>query len=133
MDSFTYTVTLVVGILAVVFSVAVTIGAIYAIAVWYPRRVNEKVAALKARGKEGSATILRLPPRRKDAGESNAMYRRMTIGLEIRVPGIETYEIDKDFNIPTSHIRLLEIGKIVPVWIDPQNPRNPDKIVIHIE
>jgi len=27
----------------------------------------------------------------------------------------------------------LEIGKIVPVWIDPHNPHDPNKIVIHIE
>jgi len=133
MDSFTYTITLVVGILIALFSIAATAGAIYAIAVWYPRRVNERVAELKTRGKQGEATILRLPHRKMNGAGSNALYKIVSIGLEIRVPGVEPYEIDKVFTIPTGYVRYLEIGKIVPVWIDPHNPHDPNKIVIHIE
>ena len=134
MDGFTYTITLVVGIFVALFSIVLTAGAIYAIAVWYPRRVNKRVAELKTRGKPGEATILRLPRAdMRDAARTNAMFKLVEIGLEIRVPGVETYEIDKVFTIPSGFERHLALGKIVPVWIDPNNPHNPDKIVIHIE
>lgn len=134
MDSFTYTITLVVGILLGIVSLIIVAGAIYAIAIWYPRHVNKKVAALKASGRQGEATILRLPEAKmKRRANTDALYTFIEIGLEIRVPEVEIFEIDKVFTIPTSFVSYLETGKKVPVWIDPHNPRNPDKIVIHIE
>ena len=133
MDSFTYTITLIVGIFFGVVSIALIAGAVYAIGIWYPRQVAKEEAALKASGRQGEATILRLPRSDMRSMGRDALYTGVTIGLEIRVPGVETYEIDKYFMLPTSSLRDLKIGKIVPVWIDPDNPRNPDKIVIHVE
>lgn len=134
MDSFTYTITLVVGIIMAIVSIVIVAGAIYAIGIWYPRQINQKVAALKAAGRQGEATILRLPESKtKRRANTDALYTFIEIGLEIRVPGFETFEIDKVFTIPTSFVSYLEIRKKMPVWIDPQAPRNPEKIVIHIE
>ena len=133
MDSFTYIITLVVGIIIALVSLVLIGGAIYAIAIWYPRRINKKVTELKSSGRQGEATIIRLPRSKMGRVQSRALYTFVKIGLEIRVPGVEAYEIDKVFTIPTSWVSYLEIGKIVPVWIDPNNPLNPDKIVVHIE
>lgn len=134
MSESTYIITLIAGIILGIVSLVIIAGAVYAIGIWYPRQVNERVARLKASGRQGEAVIVRLP--RSDMrgyGSHEAMYKLVAIGLEIRVPGVETYEIDKTFTIPSGYVRYLEIGKIVPVWIDPNNPRNTDSIVIHIE
>ena len=134
MSDSTYIITLIAGIIMGVVSLVIIAGAVYAIAIWYPRQVDKRVAELKRSGKQGEATILRLP--RSDMrgyGSSDAMYKLVSVGLEIRVPGVEPYEIDKVFTIPSGFVRELQVGKIVPVWIDPNNPRNTERIVIYIE
>lgn len=89
---------------------------------------------LKSKGKQGEATIIRLPGHKlgPQPGRSS-VFTRVTIGLEIRVPGIETYQVDKLFTFPTHALGLLDVGKVVAVWGDPKEPRNLDKIVIHVE
>ena len=133
MDGFTYTITLVVGIVMGIVSLVIIAGAIYAIGIWYPRQLEQRNAELKARGRLGEATILRLPRAKMSGAGSSALYRLVSIGLEVRVPGVEVFEIDKVFTLPTSSLRHLELGKKVPVWIDPNNPRNLDAIVIDVE
>jgi hypothetical protein len=49
------------------------------------------------------------------------------IGLEIRVPEDDTFQVDTLFNIPTSALDGLELGRVVGVWVDPREPDNPDK------
>lgn len=132
MDNFTYTITLAAGILAAVFTIGV-IAAFFAFVGRYSREAEKKEAELKANGRQGEATIIRLPRSRMDAAGSSAMYKIIQIGLEIRVPGVAPYEIDKDFTLIKSAVRHLEIGKTIKVWIDPHNPRNPDSIVFEVE
>ena len=90
--------------------------------------------ALKASGKQGEATIIRLPDHRlgPPPGRSS-VFTMVPIGLEIRVPGLETYKVDKTFTIPTHALDLLEEGTVVPVWVDSNNPRDLDKIVIDLK
>lgn len=134
MDTTTSIITIIVGTCAVLFSIAVFAGALYGILVWYPRKRQERVDDLKSKGKQGEATIIRLPDHKlgPPPGKSS-VFTIVTIGLEIRVPGIETYEVDKRFTFPTHALGLLKVGKTVAVWIDPKEPHNLDKIVIHVE
>jgi len=120
------------GFCIVVFTVIVIGIAVYGMLVWYPRRKQKSIDTKKASGKQGEATIIRLP-KLNPYSSSKSLYRLVKIGLEIRVPGLETYEVDKTFTIPTGAVRMLEEGKVVPVWVDPNNPRNLDKIVIEIK
>ena len=101
---------------------------------WYPRYRQKKVEAIKAAGRQGEATILRLPD--YELGNypgRRAVLTRVQIGLEIEVPRIHTYEVDRVFTIPTSALDRLGKGKVVAVWVDPRDPRNPNKIVIDIK
>lgn len=132
MDPTTAMITTVVSICVVLFGIVAVLGSLYGILVWYPRYRQKKVDALKVSGRQGEATIIRLPEHisRKSA---RAVFTLIPIGLEIRVMGLETYEVDKVFTMPSSAVRQLQVGKVVPVWVDPNEPRNLDKIVIHIK
>lgn len=115
-----------VGVIAVV-------AFFYFALVWLPRYQQQKVDHLKAKGKQGEATIIGLPKHKlgPQPGRSS-MFTLVPIQLEIRVPGIETYVVEKTFTFPTSSLGLLEEGKVVAVWVDPKAPRDVSKIVIHV-
>ena len=134
MGTTTTMITTVMSICIIAFGIAAFAGALYGILVWYPRRRQQRVDDLKSRGKQGEATIIRLPDHKlgPPPGKS-AVFTVVPIGLEIRVPGIETYEVDKRFTFPTHALGLLEVGKVVAVWVDPKAPRDLDKIVIDVK
>lgn len=112
---------------------AVLVGAaLYALLILLPRTINNRVDRLKASGRQGRAVILRVPESISDNSHRRSMYTLVTIGLQIDVPGVEIYEVDKTFTFPTGHLSSLEVGKEVAVWIDPKNPRDTSKIVIHV-
>jgi hypothetical protein len=133
MDTTTSLITTVASICIVLFGILAVAGSLYGMLVWYPRYRQRRIDALKASGRQGEATIIRLPnhklgppPRR------SSVFTMVPIGLQIRVLGIEPYEVDKVFTVPTHALGSLEVGKVVAVWVDPKEPRNLDKIVIHI-
>ena len=134
MDNFTFLITIFLSVCIALFGLMAVGASIYGILVWYPRHQQKRIDALKASGRQGEATIIRLPahPLRPAPGRS-PVFTRVRIGLEIRVIGIETYEVDKLFSIPTHLLSSLNTGKVVAVWVDPQQPRNLDKIVIHLD
>ena len=134
MDPTTSMITTIASICIMLFGVIAVAGSLYGILVWYPRHRQQRVDQLKATGRQGEAKILRLPEHELGPlpGRSS-VFTRVSIGLEIRVPGIEPYEVDKVFTFPTHALGKLETGRFVAVWIDPQQPRNLDKIVIHVE
>ena len=101
--------------------------------VWYPEQRKKRIEALKAAGRKGEATIIGLDERfLRQSSTRRALFQMVPIGLEIRVPGMEPYQVDKVFTIPSSAVRELQVGKVVPVWVDPKEPHNLDKIVIDI-
>jgi len=116
------------------FGIVVVVGGIYAILVWYPAYRQKRVDIRKANGRQGEATIVRLPDYELQPYTTRrAVFTLVNIGLEIRVPGIEPYEIDKVFSVPTQALYLLKKDKVVPVWVDPNEPRDLDNIVIDIK
>ena len=132
MDPTTPTIVMVASICIILFAIAAVAGSMYGILVWYPAYRKSKVEALKTSGRQGEATILRLPVRVQQ-GSGRAMFTLVPIGLEIRVLGLEPYEVNKAFTVPSSALKDLKVGRIIPVWVDPEQPRNLDKIVIHLE
>lgn len=134
MDTTTSVITLVAGACITLFSVMAVAGAAYGILIWYPAYRRKKVDALKASGRQGRGTILRVPDHNyRDRSGRHSLYTMVTIGLEIDVPGVDVYQVDKMFTFPTSSLDLLEEGKTVDVWIDPKNPRDLDKIVMDVK
>lgn len=133
MDSTTTFITTVTSVCIVTFAIAAVVGFFYFALVWLPRYQQQKVDGLKAKGKQGDATIIGLPKHKlgPQPGRSS-VFTMVPIKLEIRVPGIETYVVDKTFTFPTGSLDLLEEGKIVAVWVDPKAPRDVSKIVIHV-
>ena len=133
MDNTMYIITYGVMICIAVFSVAAVAGALYGILIWFPRHRNKRVDSLKASGRQGKAVILRIPENINQYHPSRkALYTMVTIRLEIDVPGIDIYQVDKLFTFPTGWLSTLEVGKVVDVWVDPKNPLDLDKIVIHV-
>jgi hypothetical protein len=134
MDPTTPMITIVVSICIVVFGIAAVIASLYGILVWYPSYRQKRADTLKTSGRQGEATIIRLPDHKlgPPPGRSS-VFTMVLIGLQIHVPGIEPYEVDKVFTFPTHALGKLEVGKVVAVWVDPKEPRNLDKIVIHIK
>ena len=134
MDPTTSLVTAVATVCIGVFSLILVAGAFYALLVLLPRYQKKKVEGLKAVGKQGQATILGLPKHElgPPPGRSS-VFTMVPIRLEIRVPGIDAYQVEKTFTFPTGSLGLLEEGKVVAVWIDPNAPRDLSKIVIHVD
>ena len=134
MDTTTLTITTVLSICVAAFGIAAVVASFYGILVWYPRYRQRKVNALKATGRQGEATIIGLPDHElgPQPGESS-VFTLVPIKLEIRVPGIETYQVEKTFTFPSGSLDVLEKGKVVAVWVDPKAPRDLSKIVIHVD
>jgi hypothetical protein len=134
MDTTTSLITTIATICIGVFSLVLVIGAFYGLLVLLPRYQKKKVDSLKSKGKQGQATIIGLPKHRLGPlpGRSS-VFTMVPIKLEIRVPGIDTYQVEKTFMFPTGSLGLLEEGKVVAVWIDPNAPRDLSKIVIHVD
>jgi hypothetical protein len=124
---------IVAGIGVVAFTIVVIVIMSFWIFVWYPAKRQRSLDAKKASGRMGEATILRVPDLKLYPRSGRSRYMRVEIGLEIRVPGIETYEVDKTFTIPRSGQELLEKGQVVTVWVDPNEPRNLDRIVFELK
>ena len=133
MDATTSVIMIAVSICIGLVVMAVIAGSIYGMFVWYPEMRKKKIEALKAAGRKGEATIIRLDERTlRNSSTRRALFRMVPIGLEIRVPGIEAYQIDKVFTFPTHALDQLEVGKVVAIWVDPKEPRNLDKIMIDL-
>lgn len=134
MDSTTSLITTIAAICIGAFSLIFVAAAFYGLLVLLPRHQKRKVDSIKAAGKQGQATIIGLPEHRLGprAGR-NSVFTMVPIKLEIRVPGIEKYIVEKSFTFPTSSLGLLEEGKVVAVWVDPNAPVDLSKIVIHVD
>jgi hypothetical protein len=134
MDPTPTLITTIASICIVLFGTVAVAGSLYGVLIWYPRYRQKQVDSLKASGRQGEATIIRLPKHKLGPLPGRSpVFTMVPIGLEIRVPGIETYEVDKVFTFPTHALGTLEVGKVVAIWIDPNAPRNLAKIVIDVK
>ena len=88
MDPTLSLITTIASICIVLFGIVALGTSLYGVLVWYPRYRQKNVESLTASGRQGEAMILRLPDHisRKSA---RAVFTLVSIGLEIRVPGLE--------------------------------------------
>lgn len=99
MNSTTYYITIALVVCIGLFGLLAVGGSIYGILVWYPRYRQRKVDALKAGDRQGEATILQGPNHRL-GGYRRAVFTLVPIRWEIRVLGLDTYEVDKNVHHP---------------------------------
>ncbi len=89
------------------------------------RKDNQKKAeVLMATGKQGEATILAL----QDTGMRINDDPRVSLILEVRIPGYAPYQVQKTMTLPLIRMSQVQVGAVVAVMADPTQPNNPDKV-----
>lgn len=119
--------TLVTVVLSVCCGLLITIAAI-AVPFILIRKMNQdnqkKAEALMATGKQGEATVLAL----EDTGVRINSQPRVSIVLEVRIPGYAPYQVQKNMLVPLIRLSQVQVGSVVAVMADPSEPNNPDKV-----
>lgn len=94
------------------------------------RKMNEnnrqKAQELAAVGISGQATILSV----QDTGMRINDNPRVALVLEIRLPNVPAYQIQKTITISIVQLAQIQTGAVVSVLVDPSAPNNPDKVGI---
>lgn len=85
---------------------------------------SAEAEALMATSKQGEATILRLD----DIGGRINNDPRVSLLLEVRIPGHPAYQVQKTVTIPLIRISQVQVGSVIAVLADPAQPQNPDKV-----
>jgi hypothetical protein len=120
-------VTVVIVVIVVGFSLLLTLAvtaAAIGIPIWLIRKNQKKAEELMATGKQGEATILEL----QDTGMLINNQPRVNMLLEVRIPGYSPYQIWKTVTIPLIRLSQVQVGAVVGVMADPEQPTNPDKV-----
>jgi hypothetical protein len=112
-------------------SIAVTVGltllmvvGTFAVIFAFNRANRKKAEAIMATGKQGTAKILGL----QDTGMRINDNPRVSMLLEVTIPGYPTYQVQKTVTIPMIKISQVQTGSTVAVMADPTQPSNPDKL-----
>jgi len=87
---------------------------------------KEQAAALMATGKQGEATILRLD----DTGMRINRDPRISLLLEVRLPGHPAYQVQKTVRISLIRISQVQVGSVIAVLADPAQPQNPENVAL---
>ena len=115
--------------ISLVCTLVITVAAI-AIPFYFIRKNSEnnrkRAEELAAVGTRGEATILGL----QDTGMRINDNPRVTITLEIRLPNIPPYQIQKTSTISILQLAQVQPGAVVAVLVDMAAPTNPDKVGI---
>ncbi|HEY9078248.1 MAG TPA: hypothetical protein VIO61_17060 [Anaerolineaceae bacterium] len=106
-----------------VFSIVV-LGLTIGIPLYFIKQREKKTQVLLATGVQGEATVLAL----EDTGMRINDDPRVSMVLEVRVPGYAAYQVRKTTTIPMIRIGQVQVGMVVPVIADPQDAGNPDKV-----
>lgn len=109
--------------LSVICSLGITAAAI-AIPIYYFRNQRKLAEALMVVGTQGEATILSL----QDTGMIVNHQPRVTLQLEIRLPGMAAYQLTKTMTVPLIRLSQVQTGSVVQVMVDMSEPTNPDKV-----
>jgi hypothetical protein len=118
---------LIVGLVcvSVVFTLVVTAASI-AIPILWMRNSQKRTQALINNGTQGEATILAL----QDTGMRINDNPRVSILLEVRMPNMIPYQVQKVATVPLIRMSQVQVGSVVPVIVDMSAPTNPDKVGI---
>jgi len=115
--------------ISLVCSLVITVAAI-AIPFYFIRKMSEnnrkRAEELAAVGTRGEATILAL----QDTGMRINDNPRVAMTLEIRIPNVPPYQIQKTITISILQLAQVQVGAVVAVLVDMAAPTNPDKVGI---
>ncbi|MEW5870959.1 MAG: hypothetical protein AB1894_16920 [Chloroflexota bacterium] len=111
---------IVLTLVIIVASFALTFGLIF----YFNRSNRKKAEALMATGRQGTATVLGL----QDTGMRINDNPRISVLLEVNIPGYPVYQVQKSMVIPMIKISQVQVGSTVGVMADPTQPANPDKL-----
>jgi hypothetical protein len=92
------------------------------------RKKKKKAELLLATGSKGEATVLQLD----ETGEMVNANPRINVLLDVRIPGFPPYQVRKTVTIPRVRLSQIQVGSVVAVVADPNQPANPDKVGILI-
>jgi hypothetical protein len=113
-------------IVAVVILIILITAAGVAVPLLSLRKKKRKAELLLATGSKGEATVLQLD----DTGEKVNENPRVNVLLEVRIPNFPPYQVRKTVTVPHVRLSQIQVGSIVSVIADPNQPTNPDKVGI---
>ena len=88
------------------------------------RSRRKKAEQLMASGKQGTAKILSL----EDTGMRVNDNPRVRLVLEVTIPGYTPYQVQKTLTMPLVRLAQVQVGSVVNVVADPDQPDNADKL-----
>jgi len=122
-------VTLIIICLSLVCTLVITVAAI-AVPFIIIRKMNDnnhqRAQELASVGIRGEATILSL----QDTGMRINDNPRVAMVLEIRLPNMPPYQVQKTITVSIVQLAQVSVGAVVAVLVDPSAPNNPDKVGI---
>ena len=122
-------VTLAIICLSLVCTLVITVAAI-AVPFIIIRIMNDnnrqRAQELASVGIRGEATILSL----QDTGMRINDNPRVAMVLEIRLPNMPPYQVQKTITVSIVQLAQVSVGAVVAVLVDPSAPNNPDKVGI---
>ena len=125
MDASPITVILGALILCLGLVAVLAVGAGFAFIFRNQSRKRQELS--KATGVQGEATVLDYQVTLTDSESDDIAWVR----LEMRVPGMEPYVLEK--TAPLRYAAHLKKDMIVSVWVDKNDPQNPDNVLIEIQ
>ncbi len=122
-------VTFAIICLSLVCTLTITAAAI-AIPIFILRKMSannrQRAEELAAVGVKGEATILAI----QDTGMRINDNPRVAMVLEVHLPNMPAYQVQKTITISIVQLAQVQVGAIVGVLVDPSAPNNPDKVGI---
>ena len=122
-------VTILIICISLVCTLVITVAAI-AVPFIIIRKMNEnsrqRAEQLAAVGIKGEATILSV----QDTGMRINDNPRIAMVLDVRLPNMPSYQIQKTITISIVQLAQVQVGSVVGVLVDPSAPNNPDKVGI---
>ena len=122
-------VTILIICISLVCTLVITVAAI-AVPFIIIRKMNEnsrqRAEQLAAVGIKGEATILSV----QDTGMRINDNPRVAMVLDVRLPNMPSYQIQKTITISIVQLAQVQVGAVVGVLVDPSAPNNPDKVGI---
>jgi len=122
-------VTIAIICVSLVCTLVITVAAI-AVPFIIIRQMNQsnqkRAQELAAVGIQGEATILSL----QDTGMRINDNPRVAMVLEVRLPNMPAYQVQKTITISIVQLAQVQVGAVVGVLVDPSAPNNPEKVGI---
>jgi hypothetical protein len=119
--------TILIICVSLVCTLVITVAAI-AVPFIIIRQMNQnnqkRAQELAAVGVRGEATILSV----QDTGMRINDNPRVSMVLEVRLPNMAPYQIQKTITVSIFQLAQVQTGAVVGVLVDPSAPQNPDKV-----